>query len=198
VRYISNPSSGKMGFAIAKAAEYRGGNVTLVVGPNHLEDPLGVQVIRVVTAQEMAQAVFQRMQQADVIIKTAAVSDYRPKKPAKQKVKKSAEELIIQLERNQDILKKLGEMKNGHQILVGFAAETEHLEQNARLKLKEKNLDMIVGNLIGTPESGFAVDTNKVTLFYRGGNKELLPVMAKDALAHLLLDRIKADPFIRI
>jgi phosphopantothenoylcysteine decarboxylase/phosphopantothenate--cysteine ligase len=198
VRYISNPSSGKMGFAIAKAAEYRGGNVTLVVGPNHLEDPLGVEVIRVVTAQEMAQAVFQRMQQADVIIKTAAVSDYRPKKPAKQKVKKSAEELIIQLERNQDILKKLGEMKNGHQILVGFAAETEHLEQNARLKLKEKNLDMIVGNLIGTPESGFAVDTNKVTLFYRGGNKELLPVMAKDALAHLLLDRIKADPFIRI
>jgi phosphopantothenoylcysteine decarboxylase/phosphopantothenate--cysteine ligase len=194
VRYISNPSSGKMGYAIAKAAEYRGGHVTLIAGPNQLENPLGVKVIHVVSAQEMAGAVFQNMQPADVIIKTAAVSDYRPKQTARQKIKKEKEELILHLEKNQDILKKLGEIKKGHQILVGFAAETQQLERNAHQKLTQKNLDMIVGNLIGAPDSGFAVSTNKVTIFYRSGAKESLPVMTKEALAHVLLDKINAYP----
>jgi phosphopantothenoylcysteine decarboxylase/phosphopantothenate--cysteine ligase len=189
VRFISNPSSGKMGFAVARAAEYRGGAVTLITGPTHLPDPKNVEVIRIQTAREMARAVFDHMAHSDIIIKTAAVSDYRPKNPANQKIKKEKGEKVLYLERTQDILKEIGRRKKD-QILVGFAAETEKLEQNAETKRVEKNLDIIVGNIVGEPSSGFGVDTNKVTLFYKDGTRESLPVMEKDAVAHILLDRI--------
>jgi phosphopantothenoylcysteine decarboxylase / phosphopantothenate---cysteine ligase len=193
VRFISNPSSGKMGFAVARAAEYRGGAVTLITGPTHLSDPNNVKVIRIQTAREMARAVFENMEHSDIIIKTAAVSDYRPKDPGTQKIKKEKGEQVLYLERTQDILKEIGRRKKD-QILVGFAAETENLEQHAETKRVEKNLDIIVGNIVGEPSSGFGADTNKVTLFYKDGTQEPLPVMGKDAVAHILLDRILKSP----
>jgi phosphopantothenoylcysteine decarboxylase/phosphopantothenate--cysteine ligase len=189
VRFVSNPSSGRMGFAVAKAAEYRGAKVTLITGPTNLLDPNNVAVTRVNTAKEMALAVFDNMEHYDIIIKTAAVSDYRPKGLAEQKLKKDKDELVLSLERTQDILKEIGRNKK-EQILVGFAAETEHLERHAEQKLTEKNLDIIVGNIVGQPDSGFGADTNKVTLFYKDGTKENLPKMTKDDVANLLLDRI--------
>ena len=189
VRFISNPSTGKMGFAVARAAEHRGGKVSLVTGPTNLADPNHVSVIRVRTAQEMAAEVFERMDASDIIIKTAAVSDYRPQDQVRYKIKKGEEEHVLVLEKNLDILKELGRRKK-HQILVGFAAETENLEENAAKKLAEKHLDIIAGNLIGEPSSGFGTDTNTVTLFYKDGTKESLPTMRKDGVAHILLDRI--------
>jgi len=189
VRFVSNPSSGKMGFAVARAAEYRGGKVTLITGPTNLLDPNNVAVIRVNTANEMALAVFDNVEDYDIIIKTAAVSDYRPKDHADQKLKKNKDELVLSLERTQDILKEISRNKK-EQILVGFAAETEQLERHAEQKLNEKNLDIIVGNIVGRPDSGFGADTNTVTLFYRDGTKENLPKMPKDDVANLLLDRI--------
>ncbi len=189
VRFISNPSSGKMGFAVARAAEHRGGKVSLVTGPTNLADPNHVSVIRVRTAQEMAAEVFERMDASDIIVKTAAVSDYRPQDQVGYKIKKGEEEHVLVLEKNLDILKELGRRKK-HQILVGFAAETENLEENAAKKLAEKHLDMIAANLIGEPSSGFGTDTNTVTLFYKDGTKESLPMMHKDGVAHVLLDRI--------
>jgi phosphopantothenoylcysteine decarboxylase/phosphopantothenate--cysteine ligase len=190
VRFISNPSSGKMGFAIARAAEHRGAQVVLISGPTRLPDPINVTTIRVRTADEMARAVFQQMDHADVIIKSAAVSDYRPKKSEAHKVKKEKKELILQLEPTRDILKILGQKKK-HQVLVGFAAETEDLEKNATQKLAEKNLDIIAGNLVGSADSGFESDTNSVTFFFKDGSREVLPLMQKMEVAHLLLDRIR-------
>jgi phosphopantothenoylcysteine decarboxylase/phosphopantothenate--cysteine ligase len=189
VRFISNPSSGKMGFAVARAAEHRGARVTLITGPTNLLNPNNVGVIRVNTAQEMARAVFEHMENSDIIIKAAAVSDYRPANRAEQKIKKEEEQLVLSLERTQDILKEIGRNKNG-KILVGFAAETERLEQHAEKKLAEKNLDIIVGNIVGHPGSGFDADTNTVTLAYKDGTKENLPKMTKMDVARLLLDRI--------
>ena len=189
VRFISNPSSGKMGFAVAKAAEHRGGEVSLVTGPTHLSAPNRVSVIRVQTAQEMANEVFKRMEASDIIIKTAAVSDYRPKDQVGYKIKKDEKERVLLLERNLDILKEIGNRKK-HQFIVGFAAETENLEQNAVNKLAEKHLDLIAGNLLGETSSGFGADTNTVTLFYKDGTKESLPTMHKEDVAHALLDRI--------
>jgi phosphopantothenoylcysteine decarboxylase/phosphopantothenate--cysteine ligase len=197
VRFISNPSSGKMGFAVAKAAEYRGAKVTLITGPTNLLDPNNVAVIRVNTAKEMALAVFDNFEDYDIIIKTAAVSDYRPKDYAEQKLKKEKDELILPMEKTQDILKEISRSKK-EQVLVGFAAETEHLERHAEQKMAEKKLDIIVGNIVGYPDSGFGADTNRVTLFYKGGTKENLPKMPKDDVANLLLDRtlkiIKSSP----
>ncbi len=190
VRFISNPSSGKMGFAVAKAAEKRGGDVTLITGPTNLSDLNNVKILKVNTAQEMAKAVFSNMEHADIIIKVAAVSDYRPKEQTEQKIKKdNISELMILLEVNPDILKELGRRKK-NQVLVGFAAETENLEKHSQKKLTEKNLDIIVGNIVGRPSSVFDAETNKVTLFYKDGTKEPLPTMKKDNLAHVLLDRI--------
>jgi phosphopantothenoylcysteine decarboxylase/phosphopantothenate--cysteine ligase len=189
VRFISNPSSGKMGFAVARAAAQRGADVTLVTGPTHLADPVGVDTIRVRTTDEMAEAVFQHYENVDVVVKAAAVSDYRPQKSAVHKIKKGKNEWVLALSQNQDILKSLGHRKT-HQVLVGFAAETRDLEQNAAQKLTEKNLDMIVGNLVGSAESGFESNTNTVTFFFKDGTKESLPSMEKQAVAHLLLDRI--------
>jgi len=189
VRFISNPSTGKMGFAIARAAEHRGAEVTLISGPSHLADPINVTTIRVHTAKEMAENVFQQMENAEVIIKSAAVSDYGPKENKAHKIKKGQDELILRLKLNKDILKALGRKKK-HQILVGFAAETRDLKKNATQKLAEKNLDIIVGNLVGPSDSGFGSETNKVTLFFKDGTVESLPTMDKLEVAHILLDRI--------
>jgi phosphopantothenoylcysteine decarboxylase/phosphopantothenate--cysteine ligase len=189
VRFISNPSSGKMGFAVARAAEHRGAEVILISGPTHLADPMNVTTIRVRTAKEMAHQVFQLMDNAEVIIKSAAVSDYRPKDGKTHKIKKGKSEMVLRLQQNKDILKTLGRKKKDR-ILVGFAAETEALKKNATHKLAEKNLDIIAGNLIGSADSGFASDTNTVTLFFKDGTTESLPAMDKMQVAHILLDRV--------
>jgi phosphopantothenoylcysteine decarboxylase/phosphopantothenate--cysteine ligase len=191
VRFISNPSSGKMGFAVARAAEHRGAEVTLISGPTQLDDPLNVTTIRVGTAQEMAHQVYKRMEDADVIIKSAAVSDYRPKESKSHKMKKGKGEMVLRLQQNEDILKTLGQKKK-HQVLIGFAAETKELKKNATQKLAEKNLDIIVGNLVGSADSGFESDTNTVTLFFKDGTTESLPTMDKMEVAHVLLDRMVA------
>ncbi len=190
VRFISNPSSGKMGYAVAVAAENRGAEVILVAGPVNIPDPLNIKVVRTGSAGEMADAVFEHMKHSDVIIKTAAVGDFRSKKEAKQKIKKTKDSMTLNLQKNMDILKELGKKKKGR-ILVGFAAETQDLKKNAEKKLKEKNLDIIAGNLVGSPTSGFGTDTNKVTLFHRDGSVEKLTEMGKDEVAHILLDRVK-------
>lgn len=189
VRFLSNPSSGKMGFAIAKAAEQRGAQVTLISGPSSLQDPWGVRVIRVQTAAQMASAVLEGFEHADIIIKSAAVSDYRPRESATEKLKKEKDEMVISLVRNLDILAEIGQRK-GNRFLVGFAAETEALDQHATQKLSQKNLDMIVGNIVKGDESAFGSDTNRVSLYYRDGSQETLPMMDKDCLAHKLIDRI--------
>ncbi len=189
VRFISNPSSGKMGYAIARAAEYRGAEVVLVSGPSALPDPLNVKTVRIRTAKEMAEAVFAHLDETDIVIKSAAVSDYRPKEVAEHKIKKGEAETHMILEQNEDILKSIGQRKK-HQFLVGFAAETQSLRDNASAKLEKKNLDMIVGNIVIQPGSGFGSDTNRVTLFYRGGTQEALEQMDKDTVAHIILDRV--------
>lgn len=191
VRFISNPSSGKMGFAIARAAAHRGAEVILITGPVSLPFPpeKNINTIPIISAADMKEAVFEHFDQVDILIKSAAVGDYRPKSPKKHKIKKTEDDLTLLLAKNPDILKEAGERKK-HQFLVGFAAETESLEQNAVSKMQQKNLDMIVGNLIGSPETGFSADTNQVTLFLRNGTQEKLPVMSKYKLAGLLLDHI--------
>ncbi|MFW5854378.1 MAG: bifunctional phosphopantothenoylcysteine decarboxylase/phosphopantothenate--cysteine ligase CoaBC [Thermodesulfobacteriota bacterium] len=190
VRFISNPSSGKMGFAVAAAAEHRGAEVTLVTGPTRLSDPADIRTIRVVSAREMAEAVFDHFEAADIIIKTAAVSDYSPRETADHKIKKGAEEMDLVLQKNIDILRTLGGRKRPNQFLAGFAAETQDLRENACKKMVEKNLDLIVGNLVGNPDSGFSADTNRVTLFYPNREKEPLEIMDKASVAHRILDRI--------
>jgi len=195
VRFISNPSSGKMGYALATAAVRRGADVTLISGPTSLPDPLDVSVIRVGTAHEMAGAVFEHLDRADIVIKAAAVSDYKPLAPSNQKIKKGAKEQTIILEQTRDILKEIGQRKKD-QVLVGFAAETENLKQNAKKKLSDKNLDIIVGNIVGKSDSGFGTDTNTATLFFKDGTATALDSMDKIALAHVLLDRI-VERFLR-
>jgi phosphopantothenoylcysteine decarboxylase/phosphopantothenate--cysteine ligase len=188
VRYISNPSSGKMGYSVARSAEHRGAEVTLISGPTHLEPPVNIEMIQIRSAEEMAQAVLDNAEHYDIIIKTAAVSDYRPLATKSQKIKKTQKKLTLELAKTVDILKELGQRKT-NQVLVGFAAETEELDKNANKKLTEKNLDIIAGNIIGVPGSGFQCDTNKVTLYYRDGSREELAIMGKEDLAHILLDR---------
>jgi phosphopantothenoylcysteine decarboxylase/phosphopantothenate--cysteine ligase len=190
VRFISNPSSGKMGYAIARAAELRGANVILISGPTELTPPTNVRFTRVTSAAEMSAAVLDYLTYADILIKCAAVSDYRPVAVARQKIKKSDARLTLELERTEDILKTVAEHKK-RQIVVGFAAETQQLDKFAGQKLAEKKLDMIVGNLIGAVDAGFQSDTNRVTFYYKDGTKEALEVMPKAEVADALLDRIK-------
>ncbi len=191
VRFLSNPSTGKMGYALAMAAARRGADVVLIAGPVALAAPPGVETIRVTSALEMADAVLSRFDKTDVVIKTAAVADYRPRERAAQKVKKENQDShkTVAFEKNPDILATLGQRK-GHQILVGFAAETENLAGHAVDKMERKHLDMIVGNRVGGSEGGFATDTNQVTFFFRNGDSETPPTLEKSELAHLLLDRI--------
>jgi phosphopantothenoylcysteine decarboxylase/phosphopantothenate--cysteine ligase len=192
VRFLSNYSSGKMGYAIASAARDRGARVVLVSGPVNLPEPKGVEIVQVCSAQEMHQAVMARAEQADLIIKAAAVADFRPTARGEQKVKKGrSETMVVELQRNPDILAELGENK-GARVLIGFAAETEELLKNAREKLTKKNLDMIVANDVTQEGAGFDGDTNIVRFLTADGSVEELPQMSKAAVADALLDRAVA------
>jgi phosphopantothenoylcysteine decarboxylase/phosphopantothenate--cysteine ligase len=189
VRFLSNRSSGRMGFAIARAARLRGARVILVSGPSALPAPSGVKSIPIRTAVEMREAVLENLPLVSVLVMAAAVSDYRPKTASSGKIKKDQAELTLSLELNPDILREAGQRKE-KRLLIGFAAETESLLANARKKLAEKNLDLIVANDVGRPGAGFAVDTNIVKLIDRSGKIEELPLMSKEDLADRLLDRI--------
>lgn len=192
VRYISNHSSGKMGFAIARRARLRGAAVTLVSGPVSLPAPCGVELVKVESAAEMHAAVIGRAEAADIIIKAAAVADYRPLQRAGQKIKKKSGETSISLVKTADILADLGKAKRSGQILAGFAAETENLAANAVAKLTAKNLDMIVANDISQEGAGFNGETNIVRFFWHDGRSEALPIMTKEKVAGEILDRLMA------
>ena len=190
VRYITNHSSGKMGYAIAKMARLRGAQVTLVSGPVGIKPFEGVEVVPVVSANEMFEATTSRSSEADVIIMCSAVADYTPAVYADQKVKKHDGELTIELKRTQDILGWLGEHKPANQTLVGFSMETENLIENSRAKLLKKHADLICANSIAGGQTGFAVDTNKVTLIGPEAVKEL-PLCSKEETANLIIDHIQ-------
>lgn len=189
VRFISNHSTGKMGYAIAEAARDAGASVVLVSGPVQLQAPTGVQVMKVETAEEMYQAVLSLYSSADVVIKTAAVADYRPKTVYDHKVKKQPGDRVIELERTKDILSELGNRKE-NQVLVGFAAETEKIGEYARKKLHSKNADMIVANNVKAAGAGFGTDTNIVTLYKRDGTETELPLMTKRQVAEKIIEEI--------
>lgn len=189
VRYISNHSSGKMGYAIARAAAFRGAEVTLVSGKTELEVPVGVHMIPVVSAADMAREVKAAAQVQDIIIKAAAVADYRPAVTFDEKVKKQDEDLSIALERTEDILGFLGKHRREGQFLCGFSMETEHMLENSRAKLSKKNIDMIVANNLKEKGAGFGTDTNVVTILTREETIEL-PMMSKEEVADRLLDEI--------
>ena len=189
VRYITNHSSGKMGYAIAKMALLRGAQVTLVSGPVSITAFPGIEVVDVTSAEEMYDAVTSRSQEADIIIMCSAVADYTPATYSDQKVKKHDSSLSIPLRRTKDILQQLGETKPSGQILVGFSMETENLIENSQAKLLKKNADVICANSISTGETGFAVDTNKVTMIFRNHTKEL-PLCSKEETADLILNEI--------
>lgn len=190
VRFLTNHSSGRMGYAVAKAAAWRGAEVTLVSGPTSLKKPAYVETVDVVTAREMFEAVASRAGGQDVIIKAAAVADYRPANTADSKIKKAAGEgMTLELRRTDDILAYLGEHKAPGQVLCGFSMETEDLVENSRRKLVKKNLDIVAANSLRQEGAGFGVQTNVLTLITREGEMEL-PKLSKDEAAHRLLDRI--------
>ena len=189
VRYLSNPSSGRMGLEIARMARRRGARVTLVLGPTHLETPFGVEVVRVVSAQDMAEAVTYRAADQKVIIKAAAVGDFRPVECHPTKVKKTGQGETCELVATTDILAALGRDK-GERILVGFAAETDEVLAHAGAKLTAKNLDLMVANDVSAPDSGFGVETNRVHLLTPDGEVETLPLLSKQEVAQRLLDRV--------
>lgn len=191
VRYLSNRSSGKMGYALARSGFRRGAEVLLISGPTEIEPPAGVRVISVTTAAEMRDAVLEAFPGSTAVIMAAAVTDYRPVDFAHQKIKRGKGPIELRLEPNPDILKEIGARKNG-KILVGFAAETEELIANAQKKLKEKNLDMIVANNVGEAGAGFDVDTNVATILDRTGAVRSLPLMSKDDLAEEIFDHLLA------
>jgi phosphopantothenoylcysteine decarboxylase/phosphopantothenate--cysteine ligase len=189
VRYLSNRSSGKMGYAIAEAAAARGARVILVSGPTALAPPRGVDAIHVETAQQMHDAVLAKLPAATVVIKAAAVADYRPKQAAARKIKKDEAVPEVTLEPTPDILAEVGKRK-GRRILVGFAAETEDLVENARKKLQRKHLDLMVANDVSQPGAGFDADTNAVKILDARGKVEELPVQSKRSVANRVLDRV--------
>lgn len=191
VRFISNHSTGKMGYALARVAAERGADVTLISGPVNLQAPRFVKTVPVVSAQDMFEAVKAHSAEADIIIKAAAVADYTPEVVADEKIKKSGGEAELKLKRTTDILKWLGENRvvGKKQFLCGFSMETEHMVENSRAKLEKKNLDMIVANNLKVPGAGFGVDTNVVTLITRSETKEL-PQMSKEEVADGILDEI--------
>lgn len=189
VRFISNHSTGKMGYAIARVAMERGAEVTLITGPVTIAPPPFVKVIPVVSAADMFEAVKQQATEADIIIKAAAVADYTPAVVAEEKIKKSDGESVLHLVRTEDILKWLGEHRRPKQFLCGFSMETEHMVENSRAKLDKKNLDMIVANNLKVAGAGFGVDTNVVTLITKNQITEL-PQMSKEAVAEQLLTAI--------
>lgn len=193
VRYVGNRSSGKMGYAIAQAAAWRGAQVTLVTGPSALTPPPYVQVVNVETTEEMKDACLQAYPRADIVIKAAAVADYKPREVSAQKIKKAGNEaLTLVLDKNPDILQLLGQQKQ-RQFLVGFAAETQNLLANARAKIQKKNLDLLVANDVTLSGAGFGTETNIVKFLYADGRIEELAKMSKADIAQLLLNRILAE-----
>lgn len=189
VRFITNHSTGKMGYALAKVAHMRGADVTLVTGYTNLAKPSGVTCVDVVSAEDMYLAVTNISEAQDIIIKAAAVADYRPTDISDQKMKKKERELVVVLERTQDILKTLGETKGEHQYLCGFSMETENMIANAREKLEKKKLDMIIANNLKEAGAGFGTDTNIVTVITKTTRKTL-PIMSKDEVAKNILTEI--------
>lgn len=189
VRYITNHSSGKMGYSIAKACMLRGADVTLVTGKTSIKPPMFTTVVPITSAQDMYEAVTSRSNEMDIIIKSAAVADYRPMNVATEKVKKKDGDMAIPLERTKDILKYLGENKKAGQFLCGFSMETENMLENSKAKLVKKNLDMIVANNLKVKGAGFQGDTNIVTLITADSVTEL-PIMTKEEVAFSLLDEI--------
>ncbi len=191
VRFVSNHSSGKMGYAIARAAWRRGAEVALVSGPTCLENPWGIETVRVESAMEMRDAVMARLPASTVVVKAAAVADYRPASRSAGKIKKGAETMVLELEKNPDILAEVGRAK-GDRVVVGFAAETGELLENARAKLKGKNVDLMVANDVSQAGAGFNIDTNIAKLLHRNGTVEELPLMEKELVAEAILDRVVA------
>lgn len=188
VRYVTNHSTGKMGYALAKNAARRGAEVTLVTGPTSLEKPFFVNTIPVVTAEEMYQAVTDAFAEQDIVVMAAAVADYRPKTVADEKIKKADGGLALEMERTKDILGTISARKE-KQFLCGFSMETQHLKENSKAKLEKKKLDMIVANNLKTAGAGFGTDTNVVTLITESEEKEL-PIMSKDEVASAIFDEI--------
>jgi len=186
VRHIGNRSSGKMGYAVAEAARDRGAEVTLITAPTSLPDPTGIETVHVQTARQMKEAAARAVSQASALIMAAAVADYQPKSTAKSKIKKDAETMTLELVRTPDIITEV----KGDFIRVGFAAESDDVVANARKKLTSKNLDLIVANDITSTDSGFAVDTNKVTIIDKKGKAESLPLLTKREVAEKILDRV--------
>lgn len=190
VRFITNHSSGKMGYAVAIMARRRGADVTLISGPTSLPVPRGVRFIAVETAREMRDAVLKEMRDATAIIKAAAVADYRPESFSESKIKKKAGPLVLPLARNPDIIAEVGE-KKGKRVLVGFAVETDQLVEYAKQKMIQKNMDLIVANDITQAGAGFQAETNIVKILDRQGGAEDLPLMDKKRVADRILDRVK-------
>lgn len=190
MRYITNHSSGKMGYAIAASAAKRGAEVTLVSGPTQLDCPKGVKRIDVKSARQMYEAVHEHFEWADAVIKTAAVADYRPENESTHKIKKDGHAMTLSLVPNPDILQSLGEAKK-HQVLVGFAAETDHVIEYAKNKIEKKHLDFIVANNIAQAGAGFKGDTNIATIIKADGDMKAYPQMTKSELADIILDEVK-------
>jgi phosphopantothenoylcysteine decarboxylase / phosphopantothenate---cysteine ligase len=191
VRFITNHSTGKMGFSLAEAAKKEGARVVLISGPVNLTPPPGVDLVKIESAEDMYHAVMEHFDSAHIVIKTAAVADYRPKVSFEHKMKKQPGDKVIELERTKDILLELGTKKE-NRILVGFAAETENVEEYATKKLNAKNADMIVANNVKSEGAGFGTDTNIVTIFKRDGTKINLPLMSKAEVAKKIIDEIAA------
>ncbi|TDO87804.1 phosphopantothenoylcysteine decarboxylase/phosphopantothenate--cysteine ligase [Halanaerobium saccharolyticum] len=189
VRFLTNYSSGKMGYALAKAASYRGADVKLISGPTELETPLGVELIKVESADEMKNEVFKEAETADIIIMAAAVADYRPGEYSTQKIKKEDRDLIINLERTTDILSELGKRKKNSQLLIGFAAESENLLENAQQKLRKKRADYIIANDISDKNIAFGSDKNQVSILSEESTTKL-PLLEKEKLAHKIFNYI--------
>lgn len=190
VRYITNYSSGKMGYAIAEVAFAMGAQVTLISGPTSIDKPFGVKAIDVTTAEEMLRAVLEYLPEQDIVIKAAAVADFRPKSIASQKIKKSGEHITIELEKNIDILATIANQKKSNQIIVGFAAESENLIENAKDKLNRKKMDLIVANDISKEDSGFHVDWNQVVIIHKNGQMVELPKQTKRQIAMQIFEQI--------
>lgn len=191
MRYITNRSTGKMGYSIAKEAIERGADVTLVTGPTNLNPPQNLKkLVKIESAEDMYKAVLENLNENDVVIKSAAVADYKPKYYSTKKIKKSEDDLSIELDRNKDIALEIGKIKED-KILVGFAAETNDLIENASRKIKKKNLDFIVANDLTKEGAGFGVDTNIVKIIDKDGNITEYPKMKKEEVANVILDKIK-------
>ncbi len=190
VRFLSNHSTGKMGYAIARSAKMRGAQVTLITGPVSLAPLDGVRMVPITSACEMREAVMEALPQSDLVIKAAAVGDYRPAQFQDDKIKKHDEDMSISLVRNPDILAEIGENRRDDQVICGFSMETRDLLENSTKKLKKKNCDVIVANNLKVKGAGFAGDTNVVTLLYRDGTVEPLELMEKDSVADILLERL--------